>query len=376
MNILYYTYSFPSHSDPIGGIFFYQRVAQLLKDKHFVPVVKENSIIKSSGQLLKIKSYKIKIFDDDLPVQVEPINYFKNPFFMSSHLLKQIKKKFEKMKGDFIHTHMAHISYPIYLVKKKYHIPYVVTVHGSDVHTIPFQSKKERAKVLKILHHADLVIFVSTYLLKKAQELGYQGQNYEIIPNGIHLPAVQHERKDQQNLIKTIGFIGNLINVKGADLLPAIFYEIKKANPQVQFVIIGEGILKKQIAKELEEYGLMRCTEITGRISPAKLEQYYSKLDLLVIPSRNEGFGCVILEAFSFGVQVVGSQCGSLPELIGEKGRVVQMNDNFIPVFADQVIELLKNPISSDKLISYVKQYSWKKTVEKEIKAYHKIFSK
>jgi len=71
-------------------------------------------------------------------------------------------------------------------------------------------------------------------------------------------------------------------------------------------------------------------------------------MDVMILPSRNEGFGAVIIEAQACGVPVVGSSNGGIPEAIGDGGIVVEEGENFEKRFAEAVINFLENPIDSN----------------------------
>jgi teichuronic acid biosynthesis glycosyltransferase TuaC len=79
---------------------------------------------------------------------------------------------------------------------RKYDKPHVLTAHGSDIHTIPFQTKRSRHHVLTTLKEAEKVIFVSNELLTQARKLGFDGKNALVIYNGIDSRAFLQARVD------------------------------------------------------------------------------------------------------------------------------------------------------------------------------------
>jgi len=98
-------------------------------------------------------------------------------------------------------------------------------------------------------------------------------------------------------------------------------------------------------------------------------------MDVMILPSRNEGFGCVVLEAQACGVPVVGSDNGGIPEAIGNGGIVVPNGQNFEERFARSVMAMLNNPIPSSKLRSRALMYDWRIIVKKEINIYNEVLS-
>lgn len=96
-------------------------------------------------------------------------------------------------------------------------------------------------------------------------------------------------------------------------------------------------------------------------------------MDVMILPSRNEGFGAVVIEAQSCGVPVVGSDNGGIPEAVGNGGIIVKEGDYFEKRFATAVIELLDNPIDSETLRQRSLSFSWQNIVNKELEIYEKL---
>ena len=99
-------------------------------------------------------------------------------------------------------------------------------------------------------------------------------------------------------------------------------------------------------------------------------------LDVLIIPSRNEGFPNVCIEAQACGCPVVGSNAGGIPEAIGEGGLIVDDTANFEKDFADTVIELLNKPLSREQLRNRALRFDWESVIVKQIDLYKDVLKK
>jgi len=96
----------------------------------------------------------------------------------------------------------------------------------------------------------------------------------------------------------------------------------------------------------------------------------------MILPSRNEGFGSVIIEAQACGVPVVGSSNGGIPEVIGDGGIVVEEGEDFEKRFAEAVVEMLKKPIDSGYLRERTLGFSWENIVKREVAVYEEVLKR
>lgn len=147
-------------------------------------------------------------------------------------------------------------------------------------------------------------------------------QNTQVIYNIMKFnPTTCDVNKDEYVL-----FIGRITPGKGADLFfDAILYLTKQKN-KVCAKIIGEGFLRKTLEKKVKNQKISNISFL-GQVSYEKTLGYLKKAKLVVVPSRwEEPFGRVALEALSYGVPVVASSQGGLPEIVvdGKSGYIVE----------------------------------------------------
>jgi len=169
-----------------------------------------------------------------------------------------------------------------------------------------------------------------------------------------------------------IGFVGNLVPVKIADNFTVIFKKTGKKS--FAFVVVNDGPIRDKIQLECLEYNL--SVDFVGRVWQDDVFKYMNLMDVLILPSRNEGWPCVVLEAQACGVPVVGSDNGGIPEAIEDGGMVVHDGDDFENRFAEAVINQLANPPSRQELRERALEYDWLRIVEKEIDVYQTLIFK
>ena len=308
-------------------------------------------------------------------------------YLYPSIYLKKMKQTMEWsmsfLDGDILHAHWVYPhGYIATCLAKEHNIPCVITAHGSDIHTTPWNSKIIKKYTLKTLNSADKVIFVSHALLDSAKKLGYSGENAIVIPNGIDLsyfhPMGREEAMKKIGWTQTkryvVGFVGNLIPVKRADKFVEIFSEIRKLVQDVEFILVGDGDLKDDIRSGASDAGL--TVTFAGRVPHEDVCCWMNLFDVMILPSRNEGWPCVVLEAFACGTPVVGSQNGGIAEAIDDLCPVVIDGDLFEEEFAMAVCNILENGyyIDSNILIGRANSYTWEKTIKSEIELYQSCF--
>ncbi|MGL6107497.1 glycosyltransferase [Romboutsia sp.] len=305
---------------------------------------------------------------------LEKLNMDKSNY---STFLKGYEKEIKQC--DLVSTHWGYPHGRIaYYIKQVYNKPYMVTYHGSDVHTMPVKNEHIKTKVLEVMNNATKNLFVSNKLYQAAKRLGYNKDNYIITKNGVNTEKFYKisddkikELKQKLKLTdKVVGFVGNLNNLKRADKLIEIFENIKNnSKEEVSFLVVGDGPLKGAMTQQGIEKNLN--LHFTGNVNVDEVREYMNVMDVMVTPSRKEGFGCVIIEANACGTMVVASNVGGICEAIQNQELMVEEGDNFEIRFANKVCEILASDYDKYKLIKQVKDnFTWNSAAKDEMKLY------
>ena len=176
-------------------------------------------------------------------------------------------------------------------------------------------------------------------LTDKAMSEWPELSNTVMIPDPLTLDVnVQSTQQKSKRVIA----IGRYAYEKGYDLLLRAWALVEKQYPDWSLDVFGMGNRQpyEQLLAELN-LNPEKC-RLHGVLSDVKKE--YQNGSILVLPSRTEGFGLVLLEAMAFGVPVVAFDCGSGPSSIvsdGKNGFLVQPYD--IGVFAERMMQLMED---------------------------------
>jgi glycogen synthase len=179
-------------------------------------------------------------------------------------------------------------------------VPYVVTLHGSDVALAQRSPRLARA----ILRRARGVVAVSTALAEEARRLG--AADVTVIPNGIEIPPEPGAEADPPYVL----YAGRLSEEKGID-------ELVEATRGLPLEVSGDGPLRNRVPNAL------------GWTPRREYERLLAGAAVVACPSRREGFGVVAAEAMSYARAVVASDTGGLRDLVRheETGLLVPPRD-------------------------------------------------
>ena len=276
---------------------------------------------------------------------------------------------------DLLSVHALPDMYLAFLVKLKYGIPFVTTWHGSDINVWPFVNKEGFKTTKLILKNADFNFFVSKKLMSVSEQITSKGSKDYLYsgPADNYLNPPQNNKEFLRNKLNIsskylVGFIGNMVAIKNVMILPDIFRMIQNELHDVSFIVVGDGRLLDNLKKKIQEYNIQNV-KYTGKLLPGEIPDVMNSLDLLLLPSLNEGMPRVTLEALSYGVPVVGSKVGGIPESIGEE-NCFDLNDDFVKNISSRAVEILEK---GEKPKELSKEFSWDSTLKKEIDVYEMI---
>jgi glycosyltransferase involved in cell wall biosynthesis len=300
--------------------------------------------------LTKIKELKFILKNFWHAIKRESINPYKRMDFYPHSLAHVIDNSF-----DIIVTHDASRSlYTLCDLKKKRRFKLVV----SYAENIPFRSIYDaKTEYIKLLswQHVDLVIpwcktiekgLLQEKISNKILTI-YQGVNTDIF----------YYRKKNKELIRKFGlseskftfsYIGKLVSWKGVQyILYAADILIKKGYTNFQITITGKGAQKKNIQQIIKKMQLENYVFLTGFVDYLEISKLFSISDVLVLPSIpiltwQEQYGMVIVESFACSKPVLGSNSGSIPEIIENGGLLhtpgnwFELSDDMIKVMTDK----------------------------------------
>jgi glycosyltransferase involved in cell wall biosynthesis len=123
-------------------------------------------------------------------------------------------------------------------------------------------------------------------------------------------------KSQEPNTKLALGVVSRLEPIKGMDLVVPAFTEVLMAYPETQLLVVGDGTLRASMEEQAAQFGCADRVRFVGRQPQEELSQWYSQMDIVLMPSRSEGFGLTAIEAMAHGCVMVASDVGGLPEVV------------------------------------------------------------
>ncbi len=268
--------------------------------------------------------------------------------------------------------------------------PTVVTVHDLAFLRVPGGLTSHRRRYLTAATRASVrrarrVIAVSASTKRDVVELvGVPPERVVVIPLAADerfrpLPddVLARFRAEQRLTCPFILYVGTLEPRKNVPVLLRAFAAIAKAFPHELILVGAEGWLTSEIHTTLADLRLGDRVRLAGYGDPAALPGWYGAADLLVYPSRFEGFGLPPLEAMACGTPVIVSNATSLPEVGGDAVLTIDPDD--IAGLAAAMRRVLTDPALAAGLrargLARAATFSWERTARETVRVYREALA-
>lgn len=142
--------------------------------------------------------------------------------------------------------------------------------------------------------------------------------------------------------VPLVGYVGRLTTVKNPALFVTVARCVLASVPNAHFCLVGDGELRADVERQIVDLGLSKRITLAGW--QRDMPPVYSALDVLVLPSLNEGTSVTAIEAMATGVPVVATSVGGIPDLVvdGRTGLLAASGD--AGALAEHVVRLLRSP--------------------------------
>ncbi|MDD5584319.1 MAG: glycosyltransferase family 4 protein [Candidatus Omnitrophica bacterium] len=264
-----------------------------------------------------------------------------------------VKKILKKNPIDVIESSEAgNLFITLFLAR----IPLIIKTHGSYVTMSKFSGEKiylghkiSRAVECWCLRKCSCIVAPSHFQAQEiADELRIPKDKVRVIPNPINPDFIQQSlnlgsRKDADTILYT----GRLEYRKGILwLLRSIPYVIEQY-PDAKFIFAGGyhmSLSRKLIQKAVDEHHIAQYLDFKGHLEWDEIHELYQTSSIFVLPSYFETFSISCIEAMIFGLPVVTTRAGALPETVVDNVTGILVEPNNAQELARAIVRLLRSP--------------------------------
>ncbi|MBB5350809.1 glycosyltransferase involved in cell wall biosynthesis [Haloferula luteola] len=274
-------------------------------------------------------------------------------------------------------AHVLDHSWAHLLTSVRGNVAKVVTVHD----LIPLRdpcdltgAQVERFRGwVRHLENADAIISVSDYTKREVTELlGISPEKIFVVPNGADAGSVEPsvttnvgERVKKGVSGLRVGSLGSTLKRKNLEVLPEALAKFAEATGEPVSLVRGGEMLPRALRDRfLALLGPQGLVEL-GRLSNHELEDFYRCVDVVVVPSKFEGFGLPVLEAMRRRKPVIAAASSSLPEVGGEAAVYFDPDS---PEELALALEKVLDPERRQELVdlgeAWARQFTWRRSLE------------
>ena len=207
-------------------------------------------------------------------------------------------------------------------------IPAVIGALGSDIHVRSGMTARQTRRAIAA---ADALITVSEAMRETAiGEFGATPAKVHTITNGFNAsifhPQSQDAARQQIGIdadAKLVIYVGRFVEAKGLRELIAAFGALAKTDARLRLALVGDGVMREELARLVRDSGLAGRTLLPGGLAPDQVAQWIAAADVLTLPSWSEGYPNVVVEALACGRPVVATDVGGTAEIVNRNNGLL-----------------------------------------------------
>lgn len=212
-----------------------------------------------------------------------------------------------------------------------------IVVHDYDYFDPADENGRKRGRFLSsAIRRGWSVIGVSNSICRniQSQVAGFPADRCRVIPNAIDLSALRDRAYDRNKARQILGLedipfvfgtVGRLVSFKAQNELITAFASVAPQMPDAGLIVIGRGPLQADLERQVNQLDMGGRIIVHGFANDAA--RLLRALDIFVLPSHNEPFGLVVLEAMACGVPVLASDSGGPAEILARSDQLFRTGD-------------------------------------------------
>lgn len=268
-----------------------------------------------------------------------------------------LRKLIREFKPDVVHSHSSKAGIIARAAAWKENVPVVIhTIHG-----LPFHPRQPRP-IYKAYVAAEkwaarrchkLVGITQAMCIAFAQEGIGSVKQFSVIPSGVDINAVTPPADTRQRVrdelklddnVPIIGIVARLDPLKGQEDLISILPKLVAKHPRVRLILVGDGWHRPTLEAQVAQLNMQDHVIFAGLVSKERVMEYLAAMDVMALPSYQEGQGRTLVEALACSCAIVGYDAGGIGEVCVNDitGKLGPVGDR--DKLAANLLELLDDP--------------------------------
>jgi teichuronic acid biosynthesis glycosyltransferase TuaC len=327
IHVLTLTPFYPSERDDANGCF----VAETLEF-----LARGEGVVNTVFAVQPVYRPKVQARASNIPA--EWLRYFSLPggfglptagAFLFARIVSRVRELQRARRIDLIHAHAPlPCGHAAMLLSAELDVPYVVSVHGLDAFSTQQVAGRAGAWCRRIsqrvFQSSRRVICISERVREQVLQGTGRTCRTSVVYNGVD-PELFSPGQGPASTAPVVLSVGNLIPIKGHDLLIRAVASLASEFPAISLEIVGDGPERERLESLAGKLGIAEWVHFFGRQSRQEVAAAMRRCTAFALPSRYEGLGCVYLEAMSTGKPVIGCRGQGIAEVIqhGSNGFLV-----------------------------------------------------
>lgn len=293
---------------------------------------------------------------------------------------RTVTRRHQSRPFDVVHGHFAYPDGVVAVrLARRLGIPAVITEHNiwwpwMDQHRLV------RRQAAWAIGHARAVVVVSRAVRLSMEAVLRRPVDAEIVPVGVDGGLFGLKGERVHDATDRILYVGWLNEVKGVDVLLRAVALLRQRRPTVKLVLVGGSVYRSTAQQERGlralalDLGLEDAVRFAGPLPPEAVSYELRDADVVVVPSRRESCGAVILEALASGTPVVATRSGGPEDLItAAVGELAPVGEpDALAAALDSVLGRRRN-FDPATLREYALQhFSWGRLADRYVEIYRK----
>lgn len=261
---------------------------------------------------------KVEVFDLPVPVKRGPLS------LIYQHLVfaLEFRKLLRRLKPDIVHTNFAVPSIVARWMAAREGVPVIV----STQHELYGSMHPHYRWGLRLTErYCAAVVYVSYTVANSfcravipVSEISPEStQSHVVIPNGVDIAMIREANFDVNKRVPgQIVCAGRMVSLKGQQLLIEALPEVVQRHPHICLRLIGSGPMEEKLRHRVDELGLTKNVIFLGWRPHDEVLREMAMAELIIVPSRQEGFGLVVAEALVCGTPLLVSDIPVFREVL------------------------------------------------------------